>query len=76
MTFRIRPPGPTEATLRVYRKAGAPYNRLNREIDRRREGGGWVRISDETEQCPWSEGVNKPENDDSSIIEPIELESA
>jgi len=28
---------------------GRSYNRLNREIDRRREGGGWVRISDEAE---------------------------
>ena len=28
---------------------GRSYNRLNREIGRRREGGGWVRISDEAE---------------------------
>ena len=26
---------------------GRSYNRLNREIDRRREGGGWVRSSEE-----------------------------
>src|SRR5438128_561510 len=25
---------------------GRSYNRLNREIDRRREGGGWVRMSE------------------------------
>ena len=24
---------------------GRSYNRLNREVDRRREGGGWVRSS-------------------------------
>src|SRR6476646_9771581 len=36
---------------------GRSYNRLNREIDRRREGGGWVRMSDEAEQCPWSKGA-------------------
>src|SRR5664280_336901 len=36
---------------------GRSYNRLNREIDRRREGGGWVRSSDETEQYPRSEGA-------------------
>ena len=29
--------------------AGKPYNRPNREIDRRREGSGWVRMSDEAE---------------------------
>ena len=28
---------------------GRSYNRLNREVDRRREGGGWVRSSDEAE---------------------------
>ena len=28
---------------------GRSYNRLNREIGRRREGGGWVRSSDEAE---------------------------
>ena len=26
---------------------GRSYNRLNREVDRRREGGGWVRSSEE-----------------------------
>src|SRR5437773_3690395 len=36
---------------------GRSYNRLNREIDRRREGGGWVRMSDEAEQCPLSKGA-------------------
>src|SRR5947209_20280487 len=28
---------------------GRPYNRRNREVGRRREGGGWVRSSDEAE---------------------------
>src|SRR5215470_17774078 len=36
---------------------GRSYNRLNREVDRRREGGGRVRSSDEAEQCPQSEGT-------------------
>jgi len=36
---------------------GRSYNRRNREIDRWREGGGWVRSSDEAEQCPRSEGA-------------------
>src|SRR6266446_8313158 len=36
---------------------GRPDNRRTREIGRRREGGGRVRISDEAEQRPWSEGA-------------------
>jgi len=36
---------------------GRPYNRRNREVGRRREGGGWVCSSDEAEQCPRSEGA-------------------
>jgi hypothetical protein len=32
-------------------------NRRNREVGRRREGGGWVCSSDEAEQCPRSEGA-------------------
>src|ERR1035438_2363357 len=36
---------------------GRPYNRRNREVGQRREGGGWVRSSDEAEQCPRSEGA-------------------
>jgi hypothetical protein len=28
---------------------GRSYNRLNREVDRRREGGGWARSSEEAE---------------------------
>src|SRR6267142_1553387 len=36
---------------------GRSYNRLNREIDRRREGGGWVRMSGEAEQRPRSKGA-------------------
>src|SRR5208282_2097886 len=36
---------------------GRPYNRRTREISRRREGGGWVRISDEAEQRPRSKGA-------------------
>src|SRR6267378_3500574 len=31
---------------------GRPYNRRNREVGRRREGGGWVRSSDEAEYDP------------------------
>src|SRR3954464_3155788 len=34
---------------------GRTYNRRNREVGRRREGGGGS--SDEAEQCPWSEGA-------------------
>src|SRR4029077_16915195 len=44
------PPRPGEKSP----EQGRSYNRRNREIDRRREGGGWVRMSDEAEQCPWS----------------------
>ena len=33
----------------LLRRSHRSYNRLNREIDRRREGGGWVRISGEAE---------------------------
>ena len=47
------PPRPGEKSL----EQGRSYNPLNREIDRRREGGGWVRSSDEAEQCPRSEGA-------------------
>src|ERR1700720_1229430 len=47
------PPRPGEKSP----EQGRSYNRLNREIDRRREGGGWVRMSDEAEQCPWSKGA-------------------
>src|SRR5215472_8757375 len=36
---------------------GRSYNRRNREVGRRREGGGWVGSSDEAEQCSWSEGT-------------------
>src|SRR5216684_3641005 len=36
---------------------GRPYNRRNREVGQRREGGGWVGSSDEAEQCPRSEGA-------------------
>src|SRR5712672_1337372 len=39
------PPRPGEKSP----EQGRSYNRLNREIDRRREGGGWVRMSDEAE---------------------------
>ena len=39
------PPRPTEKSV----EQGRSYNRLNREIDRRREGGGWARSSDEAE---------------------------
>ena len=39
------PPRPTEKSV----EQGRSYNRLNREIDRRREGGGWARISKEAE---------------------------
>jgi hypothetical protein len=35
--------------LRKQRKLGRPYNRQHREIGRRREGGGWVRSSNEAE---------------------------
>jgi hypothetical protein len=31
------------------RRSSEPYNRLNREIGERREGDGWVRISEEAE---------------------------
>ena len=37
------PPRPGEKSP----EQGRSYNRLNREIGRRREGGGWVRMSDE-----------------------------
>src|SRR6202140_2560483 len=47
------PPRPGEKSP----EQGRSYNRLNREIDRRRGGGGWVRMSDEAEQCPWSKGA-------------------
>src|ERR1019366_7654459 len=47
------PPRPGEKSP----EQGRSYNRLNREIGRRREGGGWVCISDEAEQCPRSEGA-------------------
>ena len=39
------PPRPGEKSS----EQGRSYNRPNREVDRRREGGGWVRISDEAE---------------------------
>ena len=39
------PPRPGEKSP----EQGRSYNRRNREIDRRREGGGWVRNSDEAE---------------------------
>ncbi|HZL66404.1 MAG TPA: hypothetical protein VFC29_03645 [Candidatus Limnocylindrales bacterium] len=39
------PPRPGEKSP----EQGRSYNRRNREIDRRREGGGWVRSSDEAE---------------------------
>jgi hypothetical protein len=39
------PPRPAEKSA----EQGRSYNRLNREIDRRREGGGWARSSDEAE---------------------------
>jgi hypothetical protein len=39
------PPRPGEKSP----EQGRSYNRRNREIDRRREGGGWVRMSDEAE---------------------------
>src|ERR1700736_5220827 len=35
------PPRPGEKSL----EQGRSYNRLNREIDRRREGGGWVLVA-------------------------------
>jgi len=47
------PPRPSEKSP----EPGRPYNRSNREVGRRREGGGWVRSSDEAEQCPWSQGA-------------------
>ena len=47
------PPRPSEKSV----EQGRSYNRLNREVGRRREGGGRVRSSDEAEQCPWSEGA-------------------
>ena len=37
------PPGPGAKSA----EQGRSYNRLNREIDRRREGDGWVRSSGE-----------------------------
>ena len=39
------PPRPGEKSP----EQGRSYNRLNRESDRRREGGGWVRMSEEAE---------------------------
>ena len=39
------PPRPGEKSP----EQGRSYNRLNREIDRWREGGGWVRMSEEAE---------------------------
>ena len=39
------PPRPGEKSP----EQGRPYNRRNREVGRRREGGGWVRSSDEAE---------------------------
>src|ERR1700739_190048 len=47
------PPRPGEKSP----EQGRSYNRRNREIDRRREGDGWVRMSGEAEQCPWSKGA-------------------
>ena len=47
------PPRPSEKSL----EQGRPYNRRNREVGRRREGGGWARSSDEAEQCLRSEGA-------------------
>jgi hypothetical protein len=47
------PPRPGEKSP----EQGRSYNRRNREIDRRREGGGWASSSDEAEQCPRSEGA-------------------
>src|SRR5262249_10225195 len=47
------PPRPDEKSP----EQGRPYNRRHREVGRRREGGGWVRSSDEAEQRPWSEGA-------------------
>jgi len=39
------PPRPVEKSP----EQGRPYNRRNREVGRRREGGGWVHTSDEAE---------------------------
>ena len=39
------------------RRSREPYNRQNREVGDRREGGGGVRSSGEAEQCLWSEGT-------------------
>src|SRR5215510_14890559 len=39
------PPRPGEKSP----EQGRPYNRPNREVGRRREGGGWVRSSDEAD---------------------------
>src|SRR5208282_4309936 len=47
------PPRPSAKSL----EQGRSYNRLNREVDRRREGDGWVRSSVEAGQCLWSEGA-------------------
>jgi hypothetical protein len=47
------PPRPSAKSL----EQGRPYNRRHREVGRRREGGGWVRISDEAGQCRRSEGT-------------------
>src|SRR5271165_5606141 len=47
------PPRPGEKSP----EQGRPYNRQNREVGRRREGGGWVRSSEEAEECPWSQGA-------------------
>ena len=46
------PPRPSEKSL----EQGRPYNRRNREVGRRREGGGWARSSDEAEQCLRAKG--------------------
>ena len=40
-------PSPTAGRARFLSQW--PYNRRNREVGRRREGGGWVRSSDEAE---------------------------
>src|ERR1700678_3330858 len=47
------PPRPGEKSP----EQGRPYNRRNREVGRRREGGGWVRSSNEAAKCPWSQGA-------------------
>src|SRR5262249_12147488 len=38
-------------------ESGRTSARRQREAGRRREGGGWVRSSEEAEQCPGSEGA-------------------